>query len=172
MNFHRDFFIVEIFMKNSRFFQTPNVEKCLKFHNALKNNLQESQQKDAVKPRPVHRLDYPTSGLLLIGKTSSSIQQLSKLFENKEIQKTYHAITIGKMVKQGDVSFPVDEKEALSYFKVLDSQSSDRFEFLNLVELSPKTGRRHQLRKHLSSLGNPILGDQEYGKEGLVLKGK
>jgi 23S rRNA pseudouridine1911/1915/1917 synthase len=65
--------------------------------NALAQNLKKSNQIDAVRPRPVHRLDYPTSGLLLIGKTTSSIIALNKLFENKEIQKTYHAITIGKM---------------------------------------------------------------------------
>jgi len=140
--------------------------------NALSQNLQPSSQKDAVKPRPVHRLDYPTSGLLLIGKTSSSIQQLNQLFEHKAIQKTYHAVTIGKMNRQGEISFAVDDKEALSEFQVLQTIHSERFEFLNLVKLSPKTGRRHQLRKHLAAIENPILGDKEYGKEGLILKGK
>ena len=140
--------------------------------NALSQNLQHSPQKDAVKPRPVHRLDYPTSGLLLIGKTSSSILQLSKLFENKEIQKTYHAVTIGKTERQGEISLPVDGKESLSEFQVLHTVNSERFDFLNLVKLSPKTGRRHQLRKHLSAIGNPILGDKDYGKENLILKGK
>lgn len=140
--------------------------------NALADHIKPSQQKDAVRPRPVHRLDYPTSGLLLIGKTSSSIQKLSQFFENKEIQKTYHAVTIGKMDLRGEISLSVDNKDAFTLFNVLDSQLSDRFESLNLVELSPKTGRKHQLRKHLSSLGNPILGDKEYGKEGLILKGK
>lgn len=140
--------------------------------NALVNNLEKSQQEDAVKPRPVHRLDYPTSGLLLIGKTSASIQKLSRLFEQKEIQKTYHAVTIGKMSPQGEIASPIDNKEALTHFWLLSFQSSKRFTRLNLLELSPKTGRRHQLRKHLSSLGNPILGDKEYGKEGLTLRGK
>ena len=76
--------------------------------NALTQNLRPSSQKDAVKPRPVHRLDYPTSGLLLIGKTSESIQRLSKLFEKKTIQKTYHAITMGQMESQGEISIPID----------------------------------------------------------------
>lgn len=140
--------------------------------NALSSNLQASTLDDAVRPRPVHRLDYPTSGLLVIGKTSSAILQLNQLFENKEIQKTYHAITIGKMEPDGKISLEVDEKESLSYYKVLASEPSERFDQLNLAELTPKTGRRHQLRKHLSALGNPILGDKEYGKEGLILKGK
>ena len=141
-------------------------------NNALSNNLQPSKQEDAVRPRPVHRLHYPTSGLLLIGKTSTSIQQLSKLFEQKDIQKTYHAVTIGKMDREGTISSPIDDKEALTQYWLLSFQSSQRFTRLNLLELSPKTGRRHQLRKHLSSLGNPILGDKEYGTEGLILKGK
>jgi 23S rRNA pseudouridine1911/1915/1917 synthase len=140
--------------------------------NALAQNLEPSQQEDAVRPRPVHRLDYPTSGLLLIGKTSSSIQRLSQLFEKKEIQKTYHAITIGKMNPEGTISTPIDNKEALTQYWLLSFQSSQRFVRLNLLKLSPKTGRRHQLRKHLASLGNPILGDKEYGTQGLILHGK
>ncbi|MBL4605133.1 MAG: RluA family pseudouridine synthase [Flavobacteriaceae bacterium] len=140
--------------------------------NALMQNLQKSSLSDAVRPRPVHRLDYPTTGLLLIGKTSSSILALNKLFEDKEIQKTYHAIAIGKMDVEGIISLPVDEKSSESFYKVLASVPSIRFEQLNVVELTPKTGRRHQLRKHLSGIGNPILGDQDYGMKDLILKGK
>ena len=140
--------------------------------NALQQNLQKSTQPDAVRPRPIHRLDYPTSGLLLIGKTSSSINALSALFKNNEIQKTYFAITIGKMEENGEMNFHIDEKIALTQYEVLRTVVSKRFTFLNLVKLSPKTGRKHQLRKHLSSIGNPILGDKEYFKEGLVLNGR
>ncbi|APG64884.1 RNA pseudouridine synthase [Tenacibaculum todarodis] len=140
--------------------------------NALFQNIKKSTQSDAVKPRPVHRLDYPTSGLLLIGKTNSSIIALNKLFENKEIQKTYHAVSIGKMEESGTIDFPVDDKKTLTHFKVLKTVSSERFGFLNLVQLSPKTGRKHQLRKHLASLGNPILGDKQYYLDNLILNGK
>ena len=140
--------------------------------NALVQNLQKSTQTDATKPQPTHRLDYPTTGLLLIGKTSSSIIALNKLFENKEIEKNYIAITIGKMKPSGTINFPIDDKESLSHYKVLKTVVSERFKFLNLVQLVPKTGRRHQLRKHLSAIGNPILGDKEYGIENLILNGK
>jgi 23S rRNA pseudouridine1911/1915/1917 synthase len=146
--------------------------KFMTIDNALEQNLEKSKQNDAVRLRPVHRLDYPTSGLLLIGKTASSILVLNKLFENKEIQKTYYAVTIGKMKPSGSIDLPIDEKESLSHFETLKTSISERFEALNLVKLSPKTGRRHQLRKHLSEIGNPILGDLEYGKENLILKGK
>ena len=123
--------------------------------NALAQNLTKSNQNDAIRPRPVHRLDYPTSGLLLIGKTTSSITSLNKLFENKEIQKTYHAITIGKMEQKGTIDFLIDEKKAFTEFEVLESEKSERFDFLNLVKLIPKTGRKHQLRKHF--LGNSLV---------------
>ena len=140
--------------------------------NALVQNLIPSKETDAVIPKPVHRLDYPTTGLLLVGKTSSSIILLNKLFEEKKISKTYHAVTIKKMPPKGCIAFPVDDKEAVSKYEVLQTVVSDRFEYLNLVKLEPKTGRRHQLRKHLLVLGNPILGDTDYALENLSLKGK
>ncbi len=146
--------------------------KFVTIANALSQNLKKSNQTDAVKPQPVHRLDYATSGLLLIGKTSVSIQKLSELFQKKEIQKTYYAITIGKMKPSGFIDNSIDNKEAYTQYKILNSVISKRFDFLNLVELSPKTGRKHQLRKHLLSLKNPILGDKVYYLEDKILKGK
>ncbi|MCT4698261.1 RluA family pseudouridine synthase [Tenacibaculum haliotis] len=141
-------------------------------NNALLQNITKSTLFDAVRPRPVHRLDYPTSGLLLIGKTSSSIIALNQLFENKEIQKTYHAISIGKMDEKGEINFPVDIKNAFTSYQVLKTVISERFNILNLVELTPKTGRKHQLRKHLLAINNPILGDKEHFIDGLILNGK
>ena len=146
--------------------------KFVTIANGLAQNLTKSNQSDAVKPQPIHRLDYPTSGLLLIGKTSSSISRLSKLFENTEIKKTYFAITIGVMNPKGIINSPVDEKNAHTEYSILNSVISERFEFLNLVQLKPKTGRKHQLRKHLFSIENPILGDKEYFLENKILNGK
>ncbi|QNM86004.1 RluA family pseudouridine synthase [Polaribacter pectinis] len=146
--------------------------KFVTIANGLAQNLQKSNQQDAVKPQPIHRLDYPTSGLLLIGKTSSSILELGILFKNKEISKTYFAITIGKMNSGGIINSPIDEKESITKYTVLQTVKSERFEFLNLVKLNPKTGRKHQLRKHLLSIVNPILGDKEHYLEGKVLNGK
>lgn len=139
--------------------------------NALAKNVQKSSQKDAVAPRTVHRLDYPTSGLLLTGKTSSAIIALSKLFEYKRIQKTYLAVTLGTMNSEGIINSPIDEKEALTTYTVIASVTSERFGFLNLVRLKPKTGRKHQLRKHLFEIGTPILGDKDYFLEDLISYG-
>ena len=140
--------------------------------HALTTNLKRSTQLDAAFPEPIHRLDYPTSGALLIGKTRSIIRDLNTLFEERKIQKTYHAICINKMEKKGLIEFEVDEKASKSEFEVLETVVSPKYYFLNLVKIIPHTGRRHQLRKHLSAIGNPILGDLSYGKEGQILKGK
>ena len=140
--------------------------------SALVQNIQPSNLPDTTKPQPVHRLDYGTTGILLVGKTSSSIRTLSKMFEDKAIHKTYYAVTIGEMNSQGIINSDIDGKPSQSSYEVHKSVSSQRFIQLNLVKLIPQTGRRHQLRKHLSSIGNPILGDKDYGIENLILTGK
>ncbi|WP_423999032.1 RluA family pseudouridine synthase [Maribacter sp. IgM3_T14_3] len=117
--------------------------------NALYQNLKMSSAEDAVSPQPCHRLDYATTGLLLIGKTSTSITKLNRLFERKEIEKIYFAVTMGAMKETDHIDLPIDDKPASSSYQVLKSVISERFSFLNLVKLSPHTGRRHQLRKHL-----------------------
>lgn len=141
-------------------------------NNALHQNIKPSSLKNAIDPRAVHRLDYPTTGLLVIGKTSESVLKLNKQFAEKKVEKQYLATTIGKMSSQGEINSLIDDKQALTTYKTIETVRSNRFEFLNLVVLSPKTGRRHQLRKHLAAIGNPILGDKEYAIEGLALKGK
>ncbi|MDH7444965.1 RluA family pseudouridine synthase [Aquimarina sp. 2201CG14-23] len=140
--------------------------------NALAQNIQQSNLPDATKPQPVHRLDYATTGILLVGKTTSSIRVLNKMFEDKKIEKIYYAITIGEMNDGGNITSEIDGKQSQSNYKVLESVFSKRFGTLNLVKLKPQTGRRHQLRKHLLSILNPILGDAVYGMEHLILKGK
>ena len=140
--------------------------------NALEQNLKASNCIDTTIPQPIHRLDYATTGILLVGKTNSSIRALNKLFENKAVKKTYYAITIGNMNSQGTISTEIDGKKSESIFGVCESVKSERFGKLNLVKLEPKTGRRHQLRIHLSSIKNPILGDPRYGINNLILEKK
>ena len=147
-----------------------------KYHtleNALDYNLKSSNEVDSlVKPEPVHRLDHPTSGLLLVAKTKEVLIDLNKLFENKQVEKKYVAITIGNMEANGVISSPIEQKDCLTLYKVLKSIKSERFDKLNLVDLTPKTGRKHQLRIHMTQNGNPILGDKEHGIEGLILTRK
>jgi len=141
--------------------------------NALVENLKPGNLIDSLRnPHPAHRLDFATSGLLLIGKTSTALSALNKMFENKEIQKTYTAITIGKMDDEGIIESNIDGKASKSKYVLIESLDSPKFEKLNLVKLTPFTGRRHQLRIHLLEISNPILGDKTYFKEGLILNGK
>lgn len=140
--------------------------------NALTFNIHRSTHPDATAPQPVHRLDYPTTGSLLIGKTAGCIRALNRLFSEKQIAKTYYAITIGEMDEKGEIIDPIDGKPARSHYRKLFTVASERFGQLNLLKLNPRTGRRHQLRKHLAMIGNPILGDKAYGVEHLILNGK
>jgi len=141
--------------------------------NVVVDNLKASLKHDALKwPRPIHRLDNQTSGLLIIAKTYKASQNIGQQFEKKDINKTYHAIVIGTPETKGKISTYISEKEAITEYKVLTTVNSIKNESLSLLELSPKTGRTHQLRIHLSEVGFPILGDKLYGKEGLILKRK
>ena len=140
--------------------------------NALAQNIQRSNLPDATKPQPVHRLDYATTGVLLVGKTSSSIRTLNRMFEDNKVEKIYYAVTIGEMSDRGKITSEIVGKKSQSNYELIEAVHSKRFGKLNLVKLKPQSGRRHQLRNHLASIDNPILGDKEYGIENLVLSGK
>lgn len=140
--------------------------------NALPSNLTKSKEEGALDyPEPIHRLDYPTSGVLLIGKTKKMVILLNHLFEERQVQKIYHAVTIGKMEQEGVCESEIENKVCKSTYQVLSSLESPKYGFLNLVQLSPHTGRRNQLRIHMLEMGNPIFGDLKYGKEGLISRG-
>lgn len=140
--------------------------------HALAQNFKRSNLPDATAPQPVHRLDFATTGILLVGKTGSAIRALNQLFADKKVEKTYYAVAIGEMEEHGTITSEIDGKESTSDYTVESTVDSPRFNKLNLVKVQPQTGRRHQIRKHLASIGHPILGDAEYGTEGLILKGK
>lgn len=141
--------------------------------NTLGYNLIPSSKKDQLSwPLPVHRLDNQTSGLLIIAKTKRARIRLGQAFENKEIYKKYQAVLMGKVEGEGEITIPIEEKKSKTAYKVLNIVPSLQSKFLTLIELSPKTGRTHQLRIHCKSLGTPILGDNLYGNKGEVLKHK
>tara|TARA_B100001057_G_scaffold412857_1_gene429144 strand:+ start:582 stop:1487 length:906 start_codon:yes stop_codon:yes gene_type:complete len=119
-----------------------------------------------IKPFSVHRLDKDTSGVFIIAKNRESAQLLTSLFRLRKVHKTYLAICHGEMNKDhGEwnndlVRYDGKKKiieNAKTIFKVLDKNSE-----ASLVELKPITGRKHQLRKQLYSIGQPIFGDIKY----------
>ena len=120
------------------------------------------------KPHIVHRLDKETSGILIIAKNREYAQLFTSLFRIRKIHKTYLALTYGKVSKSiktlKDNLIYYDnkkkiEQKAITHIKVL--KSTDDYSFL---ELNPITGRKHQLRKQLYNIGNPIIGDSKYFK--------
>ena len=134
-------------------------------------------------PRPVHRLDRATSGCVLVAKTKESMSQYSQMFASREgIQKSYVAIVFGvpKLVndsasksdkvveiqgkKFSTVDYPIEGRDAVTLWRTVATYLSDHWGIISLVHLIPKTGRNHQLRKHLRyCLGSPIVGDAKYG---------
>ena len=118
------------------------------------------------KPYSVHRLDKDTSGVFIMTKTRESAQLLTSLFRLRKVHKTYLAICHGELnADAGEwnddlIRYDGDKKvieKAKTIFTVLDKNSE-----ASLVELKPITGRKHQLRKQLYALGQPIFGDIKY----------
>ena len=142
---------------------------------------------EVFRPGIVHRLDRDTTGVMLVAKTETALWRLGKQFEFRKISKTYTAIVHGSMPLDEDVidmpigkhsgigdkyavhhdtgrAHPVMTKEAVTRYRVLRRMRAGvRNTEFTLVELFPKTGRTHQLRVHLSTIGYPIVGDKMYG---------
>ncbi len=141
--------------------------------NALSYNLTVSKASDALKwPKPVHRLDKPTGGLLIVAKTLRVLSQVSEQLHDRQVHKRYRAIVLGRLEGSGYISDPLDGKHAATRYQSIRTVPSLTCQWLTLVDLWPQTGRYHQIRRHLASLGHPILGDGEYTLEGKVLKSK
>ncbi len=131
--------------------------------------------KEELRPGIVHRLDKDTSGILLAAKTERAHQNLIEAFRNREIEKTYLAICIGRpvngLIKQPIKRDPVHRKkmrvseegkpsETLCHVLAYNDQ-------ISLVRLKPLSGRTHQIRVHMQFVKTPILGDSEYGNISL-----
>ena len=146
--------------------------KCRVLEHALPFNLEPSERADALaQPRVVHRLDYPTSGLVLCAKTGSAHAALGRSFQARTILKRYRAILTGRLEGEGRVEVSLEGREAHSRYAAREHTPSLHIGWQTTVDLWPKTGRTHQLRRHMASLGHPILGDALYG-EGKVLRGR
>jgi len=125
----------------------------------------------------VHRLDMPTSGIIIYALNSDTQKALSKLFERKEVHKQYIAKVLGELeCRKGIINLPLitdwpnRPRQKIDFMSGKPSKTD--YELIStdctgnsLVKLLPITGRSHQLRVHMAALGNPILGDALYGND-------
>ncbi|MEN6645252.1 MAG: RluA family pseudouridine synthase, partial [Armatimonadia bacterium] len=120
----------------------------------------EARMKQMLGPtlQAVHRLDRDTSGCLWFSTNAKAREAAVALFQSKEVTKTYHAIVAGRVSAGGTtIDTPLDDQPATTHVRPL----SVRF-LASHVKVLIETGRTHQIRKHLASIGHPVLGDKSY----------
>jgi len=134
-----------------------------------------NDERRILRPGIVHRLDKDTSGVMLVAKTGVALRKLSNQLKNRAITKKYIAVAKGIIsLDEGIIDLPVnhdkknrmkmaidryDGKEAVTHYKVISRNKEKNF---TVLEVTPKTGRTHQIRIHFSHIGHPILGDTLY----------
>ncbi|MFT7687366.1 MAG: tRNA pseudouridine32 synthase/23S rRNA pseudouridine746 synthase [Candidatus Azotimanducaceae bacterium] len=109
----------------------------------------------------VHRLDRFASGLIVLAHTKQAAADLSAQFKNRTVKKVYQVVCIGLLEQEYLIEEALDGKEAVSVVKVL---KTDKDLQQSLVEVEIKTGRKHQIRRHLAHIGYPVIGDRQYGE--------
>jgi len=125
------------------------------------------------RPGIVHRLDKDTSGVMVVAKTDEAHRFLSKQFKDHSIDRKYLALVCGKVKKAGKINLAIG-RDRIHRKKISARTSSpreaethyiikERFKTATLLEVSPQTGRTHQIRVHMAHIGHPIIGDKTYG---------
>ena len=141
--------------------------------NGLVNHFNNLSRQDSMRPGIVHRLDKDTSGVIIIAKNDKSHDNLSEQFSERKVKKEYLALAWGKVNDQGIIEGEIgrhtrDRKlftmvESGGRNSLTEFELDEYFPPLSWLRLYPETGRTHQLRVHLKSIGHPIFCDDAYG---------
>lgn len=140
---------------------------------------------DAQRPGIVHRLDKEVSGVMVVAKTHASFFSLKQSFQAHKVKKEYWAVVVGKVGKdEGTIEFPIKRSRRTGKFIITgkgedSKQASTKFETIKklrgdytFLRVFPLTGKTHQIRVHLKSIGHPIVGDPLYQTKGRHAKAK
>jgi len=148
--------------------------------NALVFHFQSLSGLNDSRPGIVHRLDKDTSGVIVIAKNDKSHQHLSRQFAERKVKKVYKAIAWGGVPEEGEIEGLIGRHPAnRKVFKMVNNLGrkslttfmvEEHLSPLSFVTLHPKTGRTHQIRVHLKSIGHPILADEMYGGGKKMIK--
>jgi len=140
--------------------------------NSLAYHFKELSNTNNLRPGIIHRLDKETSGVIVVAKTNKAHAKVSNQFLNKEVKKIYFALVWGEINKKGFIDGFINRdnnnrtkyKVSLENGKISKTKyySEGYFPPLSLVRIKPETGRTHQIRVHLSSIGHPIFSDVDY----------
>lgn len=124
--------------------------------NLLNQGLKE--QGIAYRLHPCHRLDRDTSGLVIYAKGKATQQRMMEEFRQRRIRKTYLAFVQGVVARgHGEIDSPLEGRRAVTRYTVLEKRKG-----FSVVEVSPLTGRKNQIRMHFKKMGNPVLGDTRF----------
>ncbi|MBN1412384.1 MAG: RluA family pseudouridine synthase [Spirochaetales bacterium] len=113
-------------------------------------------------PFLTHRLDRDTSGLLIVAKSRESAREINLLFNRQKVDKEYFAVIFGKSPERDVISESLEGRRAVTEY-VLEGWTAWKEGGLSLLRIKPGTGKKHQIRRHLSGAGLPLAGDKEYG---------